>query len=112
MSRAHPGSRSTPARRAGDAGDASGARRRASRSLWAACEARLAAAEPRALSRALDHLSEAFDFDGVALHVVGSTGELEPWCARGAWRTSAGDLRDCVSVPLLRGPERVGSLDL
>jgi diguanylate cyclase (GGDEF)-like protein len=100
-----------PSRRsAADPGDR-GARRRASRSLWSACEA-LLAAEPRAFSRALARLSEAFDCDGVALHVLGPTGELEPWCARGAWRTPAGDLRGCLSVPLWRGPERVGTLDL
>lgn len=87
-------------------------RRRASRSLWSACEALLAAAEPRSLSRALDRLAEAFDCDGVALHVVGAAGELEPWCARGTWRTAAGQLRACVSVPLRRGSERVGTLDL
>jgi diguanylate cyclase (GGDEF)-like protein len=99
-------------RRSDNDPDERGARRRASRSLWSACEALLGAAEPRAFSRALDRLSEAFDCDGVALHVVGANGELEPWCARGAWRTESGDLRACISVPLLRGAERVGTLDL
>jgi diguanylate cyclase (GGDEF)-like protein len=89
-----------------------GARRRASRSLWSACEALLAASEPRAFNRALDRLSQAFDCDGVALHVLSPGGRLEPWCARGVWRTAAGDLRGCVSVPLWRGGERVGTLDL
>lgn len=98
-------------RSADDPGDR-GARRRASRSLWSACEALLAAAEPRALNRALDRLSEAFECDGVALHVLSPAGELEPWCARGEWRTTAGDLRSCVSVPLWRSGERVGTLDL
>jgi diguanylate cyclase (GGDEF)-like protein len=87
-------------------------RRRASRSLWAACEALLSAADPRALNRALDQLREAFDCDGVAIHALGPSGKLDPWCARGEWRTAAGDLRDCMSVPLFRGEERVGTLDL
>lgn len=88
-------------------------RRRASSSLWTACEALLSASgDSRAVQRALDRLREAFDCDGVALHAVGPTGEIEPWCARGRWRTAPGDLRDCVSVPLLRGAERVGTLDL
>jgi diguanylate cyclase (GGDEF)-like protein len=108
--------RSVPApaagQRAADPADDRGSRRRASRSLWAACETLLSAAEPRALARSLDGLSEAFDCDGVALHVMGAGGELEPWCARGTWRTSAGDLRSCLSVPLRRGTERVGTLDL
>src|SRR5262249_32956968 len=75
-------------------------------------EALLAAPEPRALNRALDQLREAFECDGVALHGLGPSGELEPWCARGAWRTIPGDLRDCMSVPLFRNAERVGTLDL
>ncbi len=101
-----------PARRAADLPDDRGARRRASRSLWSACEALLAAAGPRSLTRALDRLTEAFDCDGVALHVLGPGGDLEPWCARGAWRTAAGELRGCLSVPLQRGLQRVGTLDL
>jgi len=112
MTRARPTPRSRPAQRAADAPDDRGSRRRASRSLWSACEALLAAAEPRALARALDRMSEAFDCDGVALHVMGAAGELEPWCARGTWRTAAGDLRSCLSVPLRRGSERIGTLDL
>jgi diguanylate cyclase (GGDEF)-like protein len=88
-------------------------RRRASRALWSACEALLSATiEPRALNRALDALQRAFDCQGVALHALGPSGEIEPWCARGAWKTSPGDLRACVSVPLFRGDEQVGSLDL
>ncbi|OGF16532.1 MAG: hypothetical protein A2W00_13260 [Candidatus Eisenbacteria bacterium RBG_16_71_46] len=88
-------------------------RRRASRALWAACEALLATpAGPRELDRALAALLEAFECDGVALHAIGASGEIEPWCARGEWRTDPGRLRDCVSVPLFRGLERVGSLDL
>jgi diguanylate cyclase (GGDEF)-like protein len=105
----------TVARRRGAAdreGDDRGLRRRASRSLWNACEALLAAGEPRALNRALDTLTEAFECDGVALHVRAPGGELEPWCARGAWRARSGDLRDCLSVPLMRLGERVGTLDL
>jgi len=95
------------------AASAPGARRRASRFLWAACETLLAAAaEPRSLNRALDMLKGAFECEGVALHAIGPSGELEPWSARGAWRTGAGDLRDCMSVPLFRGAERVGTLDL
>jgi diguanylate cyclase (GGDEF)-like protein len=77
-----------------------------------ACEALLAAAEPRALGRALDTLALAFDCDGIALHVIGPSGDLELACARGTWRTDAGVLRGCVSVPLHRGEERVGTLDL
>jgi len=92
---------------------AQGERRRASSSLWSACEALLSAAgDSRALQRALDQLREAFDCDGVALHALSPRGTIEPWCARGRWRTAPGDLRDCISVPLLRGSERVGTLDL
>ena len=87
-------------------------RRRASRSLWAACEALLSAPDPRALNRALDQLGVAFECDGVALYAVGPSGTLEPWCARGDWRPTPGDLRDCMSVPLFRNEERVGTLDL
>jgi diguanylate cyclase (GGDEF)-like protein len=95
------------------AGGAQPERRRASRSLWAACEALLgASAEPRAVNRALDALCEAFECDGVALHALGPSGEIEPWCARGIWRNAPGDLRHCVTVPLLHGQERVGKLDL
>jgi diguanylate cyclase (GGDEF)-like protein len=112
MGRPRTVSTARPSRRSADEPDERGARRRASRSLWSACEVLLAAAEPRAFTRALDRLSEAFDCDGVALHVLGPAGELEPWCARGAWRTEVGDLRGCVSVPLWRGQERVGTLDL
>jgi len=96
--------------RSGDA-DARGQRRRASRSLWAACEA-LLSAEPRAMSRALDALAHAFDCEGVAIHAVAPTGVLDPLCARGEWRLSPGDLRACLSVPLHRADERIGSLDL
>jgi diguanylate cyclase (GGDEF)-like protein len=87
-------------------------RRRASRSLWAACEALLSAPDPRALNRALDQLGAAFECDGVALYAVGPSGTLEPWCARGDWRVTPGDLRDCMSVPLFRNEQRVGTLDL
>jgi diguanylate cyclase (GGDEF)-like protein len=88
-------------------------RRRASRSLWAACESLLGVpADARSLARALESLREAFECDGVALHAQSPTGGLEPWCARGAWQARAGDLRDCLSVPLFRGSERVGTLDL
>jgi diguanylate cyclase (GGDEF)-like protein len=88
-------------------------RRRASRSLWAACEALLGVpADSRALARALEALRTAFACDGVALHSVSASGELEPWCARGEWQARPGDLRDCLSVPLLRAEERVGTLSL
>ncbi len=88
-------------------------RRRASRSLWQACESLLSAsADPRQLGRALETLRGAFGCDGVALHVRGPEGAIEPWCARGRWQTPAGDLRDCVSMPLLSGGERLGALDL
>ena len=78
MTRARPAVKPRPAQRVADAPENRGSRRRASRSLWSACEALLAAAEPRALNRALDQLAEAFDCEGVALHVVGASGELEP----------------------------------
>ncbi|HYM81482.1 MAG TPA: GGDEF domain-containing protein [Candidatus Limnocylindria bacterium] len=72
----------------------------------------LTAAEPRALHRALDALLAAFDGDGVAVHVADESGRLEPWCARGQWRSRPGDLRACLSVSLNRGAERAGTLDL
>ncbi|MBI5709975.1 MAG: GGDEF domain-containing protein [Candidatus Eisenbacteria bacterium] len=88
-------------------------RRRASRALWQACEALLSApADPRALDRALAGLRQAFDCDGVALHARGPDGEIEPWHACGEWRSAPGDLRDCMTVPLLCGAERLGILDL
>ncbi|NOT34306.1 MAG: GGDEF domain-containing protein [Candidatus Eisenbacteria bacterium] len=96
--------------RHGDA-DARGGRRRAARSLWSACEA-LLQDDGRAVNRALDDLAKAFDCDGVAIHLVGRDGTLEPWSARGAWKRRAGDLRDCLAVPMMRGEERVGVLDL
>jgi len=88
-------------------------RRRASRSLWQACETLLSAwADPRELGRALETLRRAFDCDGVALHVRGPGGAIEPWCARGHWQTRPGDLRDCLSMPLLSRGETLGTLDL
>ncbi|MBI1799785.1 MAG: GGDEF domain-containing protein [Candidatus Eisenbacteria bacterium] len=88
-------------------------RRRVSRSLWQACEALLSSVgDSRAVRRSLDQLRSAFDCDGVALYALGPGGAIEPWCARGLWRGTPGDLRDCISVPLLRGSERVGTLDL
>ena len=44
--------------------------------------------------------------------MIGPQGKLEPWCARGEWESAAGDLRECMGVPLFRGRERVGALDL
>ena len=89
------------------------ARRRASRSLWQACEILISASsDPSALGRALETLRQAFDCDGVALHALSPNGQIEPWCARGAWTTAPGDLRDCMSMPLMHGHERLGSLDL
>jgi diguanylate cyclase (GGDEF)-like protein len=93
-------------------GEAHAERRRASRSLWAACEALLSAHEPRALNRALDELRRAFDCEAAALYALGPSGALEPWSARGAWSARPGDLRACLAVPLLRRGERVGRLDL
>ena len=88
-------------------------RRRASAALWTACEALLSApSDPKSVNRALDGLKKAFDCDGVALHAIGPSGQIEPWCARGAWKVKTGDLRAAVSVPLMRGSEKVGSLDL
>lgn len=104
-----------PARRGDPAAgtlEATAQRRRASRSLWAACEAFLAPGRPKLMSVALDRLMRAFDCQGIALHLLSPSGTIDPWCARGAWRVRAGDLRDCVSVPLLRGTERVGTLEL
>lgn len=88
-------------------------RRRASRLLWTACEALLSAAsDPRALERALDALVRAFDCDGASLHVLGPQGDLERSCTRGPWERGPGDLRAAMSVPLARGDERVGTLEL
>ncbi len=64
------------------------------------------------MRRSLDALKHAFVCDGVALHTLGPSGAIELWCALGEWRVAPGDLRDCMSVPLLRGGERVGTLDL
>ena len=103
-----------PAVRAGDAAHAGVVeRRRASRSLWSACEALLGGSvDPKALERALESLRTAFDCDAVALHARAGSGAIEPWLACGPWTGAPGDLRDCVSVPLFRGSERVGTLDL
>jgi diguanylate cyclase (GGDEF)-like protein len=57
-------------------------------------------------------LRRAFDCESVALHALSPEGRIEPWSTRGDWRGTPGDLRDCLSLPLLRGDERVGSLDL
>jgi diguanylate cyclase (GGDEF)-like protein len=100
-------------RRASDPQGAGVERRRASRSLWQACEALLSAAsDPGALERALAELRAAFDCEGAVLRARGPTGALEPWRACGQWTTRPGDLRDCLTVPLLRGSEQVGTLDL
>jgi diguanylate cyclase (GGDEF)-like protein len=72
----------------------------------------LSAHEPRALNRALDALILAFDCEGVRLHALGPDGTLQPWCSRGVWDSRAGDLRACLTIPLMRGSERVGSLAL
>ena len=105
---------STVARGTDTQGERAGVeRRRASRALWQACEALLSVpADAETLASALDALRDAFECDGVALNAIGAAGHLEPWCANGAWETAAGDLRDCVTVPLFRGSERTGSLDL
>jgi diguanylate cyclase (GGDEF)-like protein len=80
--------------------------------LWAACEALLVASQPRSLGRALDGLVKAFGCEAVALHTIGERGTLEPWCARGRWSGQPGDLRACLTVPLMRAGERVGALAL
>ncbi len=99
--------------RVGDPPDTADGRRRASRLLWAACEALLSAAsEPRALDRALDALVRAFDCAGASLHALGPQGRLERSCARGPWEREPGDLRGVMAVPLSRGDERVGTLEL
>ena len=88
-------------------------RRAASGCLWDACEALLSShADPTALERALDALLAAFDCDGVALHALSAEGTLDPCCARGSWERRAGDLREALGVPLFRGRDRVGALDL
>ncbi len=90
-----------------------GDRRAASGCLWDACEALLSSrVDEAALERALDALVTAFDCDGVAIHVVTSSGELETWCERGSWERKPGDLREAMGVPLFRGKDRVGALDL
>lgn len=99
--------------RSSDSIGSGGERRRASRSLWQACEALLSAAVDRkALERALAGLRAAFDCDAVVLRARGPSGELEPWQTCGDWGIRPGDLRDCLTVPLLRGSERVGTLEL
>jgi diguanylate cyclase (GGDEF)-like protein len=99
--------------RASDPHGSGGERRRASRSLWQACEALLSAAiDRKALERALAGLRAAFDCDAVVLRARGPSGEFEPWQACGDWGIRPGDLRDCLTVPLLRGSERVGTLEL
>jgi diguanylate cyclase (GGDEF)-like protein len=99
--------------RASDPRGSGGERRRASHSLWQACEALLSAAVDRkTLERALADLRAAFDCDAVVLRARGPSGELEPWQACGDWGIRPGDLRDCLTVPLMRGSERVGTLDL
>jgi diguanylate cyclase (GGDEF)-like protein len=103
---ARPGDGTPVAPRAGD-------RRAASSCLWDACEALLSTtADESALERALDALLAAFDCDGAALHARAEDGELETWCARGDWEREPGDLREAMCVPLQRGRERVGALDL
>jgi diguanylate cyclase (GGDEF)-like protein len=99
--------------RAGDPRGSGAERRRATRSLWQACEALLTARiDRKALERALADLREAFDCDAVVLRARGPSGTFEPWQACGDWAIRPGDLRDCLTVPLLRGGERVGTLDL
>lgn len=61
---------------------------------------------------ALEILRRAFDCDGVAIHALGPAGMIEPFSALGDWRIAPGDLRDCMTVPLLRGAERLGTLEL
>jgi diguanylate cyclase (GGDEF)-like protein len=71
-----------------------------------------ASPDPERMRGALETLRRAFECDGVAIHAVGPSGIVEPWCALGEWRVKPGDLRDCMTVPLLRGSERLGTLDL
>jgi diguanylate cyclase (GGDEF)-like protein len=98
--------------RSGEEPGGAGERRRASRRLWAACEALLSTADPRSLDRALEALLEAFDCDGAALHALAPSGAIERAGARGPWRRAPGDLRAVLSVPLMRGEESVGRLEL
>jgi diguanylate cyclase (GGDEF)-like protein len=103
------------ARRTDSTGQRSGQqdRRAASGSLWEACEALLSShADDASLQRALESLRTAFDCDGVALHLATTDGTLQPWASVGAWERSVGDLRPALGVPLFRGEEKVGALDL
>ncbi len=87
-------------------------RRRASHLMWSACESILSApSDPGSLRRAMVALQRAFDCESVSIHVAGATGELEPWSASGPAAVD-GKLRAVMSVPLFRGDERVGALDL
>ena len=95
------------------AGDERQRRRRASHALWQAVESLLSAdADSAAMDRALAGLRTAFECDGVALHARGAAGAIEPWCATGEWLGKPGDLRDTLTVPLLRERERLGELAL
>ncbi len=99
--------------RAGERPGHADERRRASRLLWAACEALLSAgSDPKSVDRALDALVSAFECDGASLHALGPQGTLERSNARGPWQRHPGDLRAVMSVPLARGDERVGTLEL
>src|SRR5262249_58909287 len=60
----------------------------------------------------VEALLTGFGWESGGLHVRAVEGALEPLCARGAWEREAGDLREAMSVPLFRGRERVGALDL
>ncbi len=64
------------------------------------------------MERALAGLRTAFDCDAVILRARGPSGDLEPWQTCGEWSVRPGDLRDCLAVPLLRGSERVGTIEL
>jgi diguanylate cyclase (GGDEF)-like protein len=106
------GSATPPAERRRPDVDDREQRRRASRALWEACEALLVASQPRSMGKALDALVKAFGCEAVSIYTFSERGDLEPWCARGRWNGTPGDLRACVTVPLVRGGERIGTLAL
>lgn len=113
MSESSPRDRKSDRREGGPSAPRQGDRRAASGCLWDACEALLSSrVDDAALERALDALVTAFDCDGVAIHAVTESGELETWCERGSWERKPGDLREAMGVPLFRGQDRVGALDL
>ena len=100
--------RAAPAGTPGDRGDDAAPRARCGRPASAARRRRAA----RACVAPSTRCARAFDCDGVALHCSRPRAGIELAAPAAPGAPRAGDLRDCVSVPLLRGSERVGTLDL